>query len=674
MAKQSNNGIIKVLIIFFVLFFAGIAGYEYIQYGSIFNNSEHYRKIYKDALELKNDEDYTQAYSTLEGISPRYEAYDAVLFQQAQCAAKIGDELSVQKSLKSLISKYPQSYLYIPSKYDLAKSYLRSNNNDLAADTFQNIINNHSNTDYETGSYYYLGEIHSKKSQPIAIKYWKEYISRSQDGRFSLECVNNIVKSQATLSNIDKYYIGLVYYNAKKYEEAIKFLQEAPIEKSWYNLSKAYIAQKKYPQAKEYIKQGLEQYTANFSQEELADIMYAYADISTNKIQSWDELSDISLAKEKIEDIALFNKAKYLPKDRAIILYKKIIDNHLKGYYASEALKNLFWYEYNSGNYKNAKDIALKHINNFTDTKAATEMHYWLGKIYEIEQNKDLAIKIYNKILTKYPDDYYALRAFGRIAYLTKGKDYGWNINPKGAIDEENFELSLPYSYSEIKTKFGSTLAELLLVEDFTTIEYFEGFKEPFIESWIFYKKGLRSTSTTTARNAMEEYSEKPDRTDKKWRFVYPCYFMSSINKYSLRNKISPYLIIALVREESYFNPLALSTSNAVGLTQILPSTAREVSERRGYGRINEFLLFNPETNIKYGTAYFAQIKKQLENNNVYAVASYNGGAGAVSSWLRKSNHSDLDEFIENIPYPETKNYVKKVFRSYWNYVRIYGE
>ena len=173
MAKQSNN-VIKILILLFVIFCVSIAGYEYVQYGSIFNNSEHYREIYKNALTLKEDEEYSQAFTVLEGISPRYEAYDAVLFQQAQCAAKVGDEASVQSRLKSLISKYPQSYLYLPSKYDLAKSYLRSSNKDLAADTFKNIINSHPNTDFEAGSYYYLGELLAQKSLPVAVKYWKK--------------------------------------------------------------------------------------------------------------------------------------------------------------------------------------------------------------------------------------------------------------------------------------------------------------------------------------------------------------------------------------------------------------------------------------------------------------------------------------------------------------------
>jgi len=674
LAKNSNNKAIKVLITLFVLFFVCVSGYEYLQYGSVFNNTEHYRKIYSEALEQRNNEEFSQAFATLERISPRYEAFDAVLYQQAQCAAKVGDEASVQKRLKSLINKYPNSYLYIPAKYDLAKSYLRSGDKAAATSTFENIINSHKNTNYETGSYYYLGDLNSTNNKTVALKYWKKYIEQSQDGRFSLDCANNILASNTTLTNDDNYYIALVYLNNGKQDKALKHLQNTSIDKSWYYIAQIYISQKNYLKAKEYLKLGLKNHTKNYKKEDLANLLYSYASLAPSAKTAWNELGDMAFKNADVEDIILFNKAKYASGIQAQVLYKKIVDLYVKGDYSSEALKKIFWHQYNLKNFAQAKEIAGKHVSLFSDTKSAPEMNYWLGKIYEKEGNDALAIKIYTRILTKYPDDYYAMRAYGRINYLTKGVDYGWNFSIKGELKETDFELNLPYSYTDIKTTFGGTLAELLLVEDFSTIEYFNGFNEPFIESWIAYKKGLKSTATTIARNAMEEYIDKPSRTDEKWKFIYPCYFAEDINKYAIRNKITPYLLISLIREESYFNPLALSKSNAVGLTQILPSTAREVAERKGYGRINEFLLFNPATNIKFGAAYFAQIKKQLQDSNLYAVAAYNGGAGAVSSWINRYPTNDLDEFIEKIPYSETQNYVKKVFRSYWNYVRLYME
>ncbi|MDD3594652.1 MAG: transglycosylase SLT domain-containing protein [Candidatus Gastranaerophilales bacterium] len=673
MAKQQSNTVIKFLIIAFLIFFAGVAGYEYFQYGSIFNNAEHYRKIYKTAMEQKENEEYSQAFSTLMTISPRYEAYDAVLFLQAQCAAKTGDEASVQKNLKALISKYPGSYLYLQAKYDLAKSYLRSKNIDLAKGEFENIINAHKDTDFETGSYYYLAEMYSQKDKETAIKYWKKYISQSSDGRFSQDCVNNLITNKANLSNDERYNIGLVYYNAQKFSEAIFFLKDISISKSWYYLAKSYQAVNNYKNAKDIIRQGLQNYSTSSDLQQVENAMYAYAAMSASKSLAWDELTDIVLAQKNIEDIALYNKANYLDKGRALVLYKKIMDNHLKGNYSSEALWQLIWNAYQNKNYEEAKQYALKHLNNFTNTKSAPKVNFWLGKIYEKEHNKDMAKKIYTRILNKYPDDYYAFRAFGRLNELDGGKDPKWSANKKNRIENIDFELELPYSYSEIKNKFTATTAELLLVEDFDTIDIFHDFKEPFIESWILYRKGLKSKAATTARDAVEEMNDKPVRTDKRWHFVYPVYFGELINKYSARNSLDAYLLLALIREESYFNNLALSSSNAVGLMQLMPSTAREIALNNGFGQINEFLLFNPETNIKYGTRYLKQLRNQLDNKPMLEVCAYNGGAGSVNKWAKSLTYEDGDEFIENIPYPETQNYVKKVFRSYWNYMRIYA-
>ena len=371
MPKHVNNTPLKVLIIFFIVFFAIIAGYEYFQFGSIFNNTEHFRKIYAEALELKNNEEYGQAFTKLEEISPRYEAYDAVLYLQSQCAAKTGDEASAQKRLKSLISKYPQSYLYVPSKYDLAKSYLRSNNNNSALDIFQNIINSHGGTDYEIGSYYYLAELNAEKNPTLAEKYWKKYISESQDGRFSADCVNRLLASKSNLTQEDYLYIGRVFMNAQNYDEAIKYLTVADDRKNWYYLAKIYIVRKNSDKAKKTAYEGLKQYAHEFSQDELAELIYALENILPSK-QMWSDLAQLN--QQKIQDIVLFNQAKYLPDDKAIELYSKIVDTHMKGAYSSEALKKLFWNAYKNSKYDLAKDYANKHINNFNATKSAPEM------------------------------------------------------------------------------------------------------------------------------------------------------------------------------------------------------------------------------------------------------------------------------------------------------------
>jgi soluble lytic murein transglycosylase len=104
---------------------------------------------------------------------------------------------------------------------------------------------------------------------------------------------------------------------------------------------------------------------------------------------------------------------------------------------------------------------------------------------------------------------------------------------------------------------------------------------------------------------------------------------------------------------------------------QLMPETAHEVGERSGY-QFNTTDLFNPEFNVKLGNIYYSQLRNALDNKDISAVASYNGGIGSVQRWKENLEYTDTDEFVEQIPYDETKNYVYKVMKSYWNYTRVY--
>ena len=141
--------------------------------------------------------------------------------------------------------------------------------------------------------------------------------------------------------------------------------------------------------------------------------------------------------------------------------------------------------------------------------------------------------------------------------------------------------------------------------------------------------------------------------------------------------KVDPYLIHALIREESRYFPKALSRSQALGLMQLLPATAAGVGKRIGVPALNREDVFNPDNNIKLGTAYLEYTLKRFNGNAMLAVASYNGGPNAVKSWVDKFNVSgaggkDWDYFVEEIPFKETRDYVRKVFGSYFVYETLY--
>ena len=124
------------------------------------------------------------------------------------------------------------------------------------------------------------------------------------------------------------------------------------------------------------------------------------------------------------------------------------------------------------------------------------------------------------------------------------------------------------------------------------------------------------------------------------------------------------------MRKESSFNPEIKSVVGAVGLMQIVPPTAAWVAENI---ELSDYSLSDPEDNIKIGSWYLKYNHQRYNDNSLLAVASYNAGTSNVNAWLNKYNIEDRDRFVEQIPFPETKDYVEGVFGNYWNYLRLYN-
>jgi len=191
------------------------------------------------------------------------------------------------------------------------------------------------------------------------------------------------------------------------------------------------------------------------------------------------------------------------------------------------------------------------------------------------------------------------------------------------------------------------------------------------LNSWVDYQKGLESKSCHQARTVIDSQYPNFQINKEICKLAFPLYFTDEINHFGKINRLDSAIIISLLKEESYFNPKAVSSSNACGLMQLLPSTAAHIAGKKGILYAGRGSLFNPETNIRLGSTYLRYLYDQT-GSMLFAVASYNAGPGAVQGWINSSQTRDLDEFVEDIPYQETQTYVKKVFRSYWCYSRMY--
>jgi soluble lytic murein transglycosylase len=174
--------------------------------------------------------------------------------------------------------------------------------------------------------------------------------------------------------------------------------------------------------------------------------------------------------------------------------------------------------------------------------------------------------------------------------------------------------------------------------------------------------------------------------TVRFWEMVYPRPYDRVIRFYAGHYGVDPALIWAMIREESWFNPEARSEAGALGLMQLMPDTARilepktvpfpddvgpsTLEEDQG-GASDAPVLFAPERNIALGVHFLSDLLVRFDGETVLAIAAYNAGPGAVARWTREIRTDEIDEFVEEIPYPETRRYVKRVIRSYAEYQRV---
>lgn len=156
------------------------------------------------------------------------------------------------------------------------------------------------------------------------------------------------------------------------------------------------------------------------------------------------------------------------------------------------------------------------------------------------------------------------------------------------------------------------------------------------------------------------------------WHFFYPIDNKAYIFKYAQEYNVDPYLIASIIKTESKFNPKAESAQGARGLMQIMPETGKWAARQMKVSDFNLAKLYEPETNIRIGTWYIANLKHEFGEDMILALASYNGGRSNVKQWLEQDKWTGEHATIDQIPYPETRKYVHRVIEDYKKYRWIY--
>jgi soluble lytic murein transglycosylase len=301
---------------------------------------------------------------------------------------------------------------------------------------------------------------------------------------------------------------------------------------------------------------------------------------------------------------------------------------------------------------------------------------FWVGKwAHKLGRQRD-AKAAFEYVLSQFPQSYYAWRSAAMLGLDVGNFDTVRQLNPEvvpptrsllpagSATLKELYQLGQDLDagtqwLSEFQNKTQPKLAE----------QYTDGLMRLAKGENL---KGISQVSTLEDRETPQEQVEYKVLSQQLtyWQARYPFPFLEEIETWSQKRQLNPLLVTALIRQESRFEPQIISSAGAVGLMQVMPGTSKWVA-----GKINlkQYNLEIPQDNIQLGTWFLDYTHREYANNSLLAVASYNAGPGNVSNWQRNLGISDPDEFVEAIPFEETKGYVRQVFGNYWNYLRLYN-
>ena len=286
---------------------------------------------------------------------------------------------------------------------------------------------------------------------------------------------------------------------------------------------------------------------------------------------------------------------------------------------------------------------------------------YWLSKFGKGEKN----------IVESYPFSYYFSLIKDKVPHLNAGKERFIKLI-SGETGKHFSKLT-----QDMKTllKYGFYQECLLLIKEaIHSMPLNQTEKNLFkiIESIIHLKRKNYAMAFITFRNNFKEYQALilPQFLSEIC-FPYPKQYISLIETYSKKYGVDPFLVMALIRNESFFRPRVVSPSKAYGLMQIVYKTARLMA-RQNRMRIRRRSLFNPTINIRLGISYLKFLLKKYNNQIYLALAAYNAGDHRVNAWLTQFGTVSEEEFIEMIPFTETRNYVKKLIRNKFFYEYYY--
>jgi soluble lytic murein transglycosylase len=358
--------------------------------------------------------------------------------------------------------------------------------------------------------------------------------------------------------------------------------------------------------------------------------------------------------------------------------YLALVEHFPNSIYAPNSHWRAAWLCYRQRRYPDAARLMDEQIVTYPASTQIPGALYWRARLYEdVEHDFGQALNYYNKLNTSYVNSYYAILARERIAEIGQRPD----VSPATAlasvpeVDDPELTDVLPENDPHlIKARLlaNAALNEYIRPE----IQLSETSSEwgAFAEAEIYESFGESTRALQAMKRSKIPFFSLPvkDVPMSYWQLLLPRPYWETLETDARANGLDPYLVAALIRQESEFNPDAVSRMNAYGLMQLLPSVGKSMARTEGQRHFKTNELLDPTINLQLGTQDLRKSIDHYGGQVDYALAAYNAGDSPVHQWMSVNNYKDIAEWVESIPYTETREYVQAILRNRELYREVY--
>ncbi len=631
------------------------------------NSREVSRAKYVLASDLIQQEQGSKALKYLNNLEKEYPLLAPhILFKRALAHELVGEKAAVTQDLTQLATSYGNSPIVVEAWERLGRQqeglweqalknfphYPRSVN------VIQNMMERNPSNMELMFTYLRSGGSRTIKGLEIADKLGSEYINRLQPADWRL-------LAETYLQN------GLP-------ERAIVPLDRSPqTAENLLLAGQTARSIKRIPAAKT----AYQELVAKHRSTPAADkALLELAELSANNVEAISYLDQLAQQHDApLAPAALARKAILLGKNQAAA--RRVQAEIIQWFPKSEAAAGIRWEQALAfaarQNYAQAWASAKSIVSDSPDTRYSARASFWIGKWAQRLGRQEDAKKAFTYTLLKYTQSYYSWRAAKYLGWDVGDFETIRSLSP--AIQKNQINGPLPIGSLVLKELYqiGAYKDAWALWQNEFPDRTQYSVTEQFAEGLLL--RGLERYQLALAKVSQLEKRDAPTEKEQYqvvrqhpnyWSALYPLAYMDAMQAAARQREINPLLVISIARQESKFDPETKSSVGALGLMQVIPSTAQFVAAKID---LPTYSLVTPADNIKLGTWYLAHVHDRVKNNSLLAIAGYNAGPGNVSKWVKEISLSDPDEFVEKIPFDETQGYVRNVLGNYWNYLRTYN-